>query len=394
NRGMITEEEETDNGNAEQSRPFITMDRERAGRIEEGHDIINRLSLDEEQGRLKSGSRNVEATLVLRAATETSRVGQGIEEIWSSRAQEQEELLERYAKPEGVWIAPETIKSWQFLNDGNEAKVYRDPNNPDYVLKEVFDYSHFSKTPLDFLDRIALYNSIFPEAPYELVGFTGPTTLSTSFGVILRQKYVNGRELTWDELPLIQAEMEKRGLKFAKNSIYVNSNYVINDVNPRNARQTADGKIIFIDVAPELNTKRTRFRGKREYGDYSVRSVEEAKKQQQATNKERYAYEYQSDAEDDSLTLRKLLKAIDSEERKDSIRRELEGIAGEVTHNEYFSSRTINDLAKIIAKATENGKVDKTTIINAQTILEELAESGKLRKQGLWEWKEYETQTS
>jgi hypothetical protein len=391
---MITEEEETDNGNAEQSRPFITMDRERAGRIEEGHDIINRLSLDEEQGRLKSGSRNVEATLVLRAATETSRVGQGIEEIWSSRAQEQEELLERYAKPEGVWIAPETIKSWQFLNDGNEAKVYRDPNNPDYVLKEVFDYSHFSKTPLDFLDRIALYNSIFPEAPYELVGFTGPTTLSTSFGVILRQKYVNGRELTWDELPLIQAEMEKRGLKFAKNSIYVNSNYVINDVNPRNARQTADGKIIFIDVAPELNTKRTRFRGKREYGDYSVRSVEEAKKQQQATNKERYAYEYQSDAEDDSLTLRKLLKAIDSEERKDSIRRELEGIAGEVTHNEYFSSRTINDLAKIIAKATENGKVDKTTIINAQTILEELAESGKLRKQGLWEWKEYETQTS
>lgn len=59
------------------------------------------------------------------------------------------------------------------MRDGQEANVfvYGDDNNR-HVVK-VINYSMMSDLPSEFIDnRIALYNGLFPESRYELLGFT------------------------------------------------------------------------------------------------------------------------------------------------------------------------------------------------------------------------------
>jgi hypothetical protein len=271
--------------NENRTRESVNYDRIKrdAQRILDKTAFINRLSLAEEQGRGLGGKRNVEASLLLATANraDEKKVRDERERTNGSGAKRQEKLLKDYAKKEGVWFTPDEIERWEYLDAGNEARVYRDPKNPDSVLKVVYNYRNFSDAPLDYFDnRISLHNYIFrdSETEYELIGFTETygaikRLKEQFFAPILRQKYVQGGELKKGELNILDYEMEKRGFIKIKRG-YASVDYIIRDLNPDNVIITPDGNFRFIDTVPSLNTPENNLGGKREYGDYAIKALD------------------------------------------------------------------------------------------------------------------------
>jgi len=105
-----------------------------------------------------------------------------------------------------------------------EARVYKDPDNPNFVLKVIYNYKNFSETPLGFLDnRISLHNYLFGDSGthYELIGFTetyGATkgVEGKFFAPVVRQAYVIGSELKDSELPLLISEKYEKGTQIIR----------------------------------------------------------------------------------------------------------------------------------------------------------------------------------
>ena len=85
-----------------------------------GETHIKRLSPTKEQGRIVSGQRNVEATLI---AERSKGTGNQAEQRASK-----ESALEDYAKKEGIWHdyvnAPQEDTLGDELDRGSEAKLY------------------------------------------------------------------------------------------------------------------------------------------------------------------------------------------------------------------------------------------------------------------------------
>jgi hypothetical protein len=254
-----------------------------ADAIEAGTAHIDRLSLAEEQGRREGGRRNVEASVIL-GAKESADSKKGRNESGRENGrgsvEEQEQRLKEYAQKEGIWISPEEIEKWDYMSSGMEARVYED-ENPEYVRKVYYNYKNFSEDVQEFLDnRISLHNYIFGDSGtiYELIGFTETYGVTRDvpgrfFAPVVRQRHIKGRELKKSELPLLDAEMERRG--FDKiNGVYVSRDYVIDDLHADNVMIAGDGNFHFIDTVPSLNTAEDDFEGEREYGSGEVRTEE------------------------------------------------------------------------------------------------------------------------
>ncbi|MDR2410173.1 MAG: hypothetical protein LBE13_18975, partial [Bacteroidales bacterium] len=247
--------------------------------IEEITSNLNRLSLAEEQGRRQGGRRNVEASVLLTAdeRANSEKIRNAGTRAVGERAKRQEELLKDYAKKEGIWISPEEIEQWEYKDTGMEARVYKAPNSPDHILKVVYNYKNFSETPLEYLDnRISLHNYLFGNSntDYELIGFTetyGATkeTGGQYFAPVIRQRYVQGSELKESELQMLDAEMEKRGFE-KTNGMYVNKDYIIEDLHADNVIKDEQGNFHFIDTVPSLNTPEDELGGERTYGNGSI----------------------------------------------------------------------------------------------------------------------------
>lgn len=185
------------------------------------HDVINgtrtieRLSSDEEQGRKAGGRRNVEATLV--AATSTQSVGD--HQSTDDARQRQENALKQYAQAESIWFDDYTTQFGDYYTAGAEAEVYIVIDNK--TVTKVNDLA-FHETPLEFLDRIALHNYLFPEAPYTLIGFTERKD-TNSFAVVVEQPFVSAvRGATRAE---VRVEMQRRGFRSIGGNDYINDDY-------------------------------------------------------------------------------------------------------------------------------------------------------------------------
>lgn len=235
--------------------------RRTADDIINGSKYIERLSPEEEQGRIKGGRINVESTLLLRGKEIT---GDEDELITEKLIEEQEGILKDYAKNNGLWIDNNVIDTdWKLFNSGEEAKVYDDGS----YVKKVFDYQMFSLSPMEFIDnRISLHNFMFKETSYELIGFT-ETNKGLSF--ILKQPYI--RDYSKTELPVIKKEMKKRGFKELDNKSYYNDNYLIEDLHSKNViTNDNNDKLYFIDTVISLNEKGEGYDGIREYKNIEV----------------------------------------------------------------------------------------------------------------------------
>jgi 2'-5' RNA ligase len=247
-----------------------------AGRIGSGELEITRLAPREEQGRLAGGRRNVEASLIAGAET---RAGQAASQGGGPNRKERiahntrvEARLEKYAKHENIWFDyDEFTNKYPFFAKGEEARVFEDENK-EFVLKTV-DYSYFDPkySLLEFLDeRVSLFNFLFPETKYELVGFTRPG--DGRFRFILRQPFIvkhktpTSRQVSELMKGKLGADSELTGEQFA------NREHHVSDLHKKNVIQDKDGNVFVIDAITELTPDR--LGGTREYQQFTVRTPE------------------------------------------------------------------------------------------------------------------------
>ncbi len=223
---------------------------------------IVRLNDFEERGRLLGGCRNVEASLIAGAEEISSPEG----ESRRSTVQRSEEALEAYAKHEGIWFE-DLDTEYPQIAEGFEAIVYED-SNPDFVLKSA---RFADSSPLQTLDdRVSLFNALFPETAYELVGFTRDSI--GSFRFVLRQPFIIG-ELGHDDPKALTARMKEGGLFATPDpEKFTSSNHLIRDVHSRNYIKTVD-RVFIIDAMTSLNCAPDTG-GRRSYEKFRVEMVE------------------------------------------------------------------------------------------------------------------------
>jgi len=261
-------------GNIEPKSEFINFNFEKiqdhARRIIGGEIVLERLSPEEEQGRIRGGRRNVEASLLLGA----NAIGDSTApELIDGLITEQENLLREYAKADNSYVDYDTIdKNWEKRGGGSEATIYFD--DVEHV-KKVIDYRLFSIQPLDFLDnRISLHNTLFPDTYYELTGFTDVPGKGLSF--IVRQTYIDEAQNT--PIERIVDEMGKMGFTDIGGNMYLNDNYLIEDLHSKNVLTNQNGNLFFIDTVVELNLTGEGYGGRRKLGKIDVdiqKSLEE-----------------------------------------------------------------------------------------------------------------------
>ena len=244
-----------------------------ADRIGSGELEITRLAPREEQGRIAGGRRNVEASVIAGADARTNQAesqgrGQTREEIIQRNVQT-ENRLEKYAKNEGIWFNyDEFTNKYPYLTAGEEARVYKD-RQTNTVLK-IIDYAYFSPkySPLEFLDeRVSLFNYLFPETKYELVGFTRDS--NQRFQFIVRQAFIEGKTPTSRKVVNFMKGVLGTNSEFSSEQ-FANSEHHISDLHLKNLIQDKNGNVFVIDGLTELTP--ARLGGTRKYEDFSIKN--------------------------------------------------------------------------------------------------------------------------
>ena len=149
---------------------------------------------------------------------------------------------------QGIWFDYKRLhRRGKLLGGGVEAEVFDD----DKFVGKLVDYRAINKDalPIDFLDRTSLFNTIFPETRYELVGFTRDNEGRMRFAV--RQPFVKGDAVSRQQ---VEAFMNAKGFhrtdKYGES--FANSLYKVHDLHSRNAMQDKNGTVYVIDAVPKL----------------------------------------------------------------------------------------------------------------------------------------------
>jgi len=235
-----------------------------------GRKSIQRLSPEEESGRIEGGKRNVEASIIIGTSGRTNEKNESKSGIGTtqSNSQEQEQMLKDYARNVGIWLNYNAIakNSFKQFPSGAESKVflYKDENNEGYIIK-VTDYKIMEETPMSFIDNhISLANYLSPETKYELLGFTEHRE---RFCFVVKQFYVDGgTELEYYvhtasntiEEEIKQYNRIKNWMKkeykaeFVGGTTYENERYIFNDLHLKNVLEK-DDKFYLIDLIVRLN---------------------------------------------------------------------------------------------------------------------------------------------
>lgn len=209
------------------------------------------LSPTEKQGALRGGEVNAEATIISSAVHRAIRETEGGgKNLFSRIKSEEESSLKNYAQEKGVWIED---KFGEPDTNGVEQDVYYNDNGT--VTKVNFNVTHDSWA--DFFDRIAIHNSLFPDAAYTLKGFTDHNDL---FSAVLEQPVIQkGGKVTFSD---VKNELSKMGFepvgnskKLTQETVFENKDtgVELSDLHGENVIKGTDGKIYFIDPIIKKN---------------------------------------------------------------------------------------------------------------------------------------------
>lgn len=149
------------------------------------------------------------ASLITRGAygagAQKSRNAQEQYERDAAQGKYQERLIEAWAKAADLWVNDYTDaegnkantledllhSQWQYMDQASEAEVFRYDDTQ--VIKSI-SLSHSNDNIAKILDRIALFNQLFPETALTIVGF-GRDKLG-HFRIIATQNLIEGKELS------------------------------------------------------------------------------------------------------------------------------------------------------------------------------------------------------
>ena len=154
----------------------------------------------------------------------------------------QEEIeAERFAKENGLWIPFKNVDSFgEPYPGGNENIVYYNQNESAvYKVNNLINAGSITK----LIAQILLHNKIFPDTPYELVGFTGFEGRSI-YPVFKQSHIVISRFATPDE---IADYMQSIGFNQVSDSKFTDEKFTVSDLFPRNVLKDKQGNIYVID---------------------------------------------------------------------------------------------------------------------------------------------------
>ena len=196
-------------------------------------------TLPEHAGLCKGGAPLIGASIVVGYARRSLTAGSNAECCKGSDPanwqidEEQERLLEMWAKACGLWFEhSEAIIEKNFgpmIAQGAEAKVYYRAGDFSVAKERTSIYSTTQKA----LEAIALHNYLFPETAMRVIGFTrdGDGLLR----VVLTQPYIRCQRLaTKEEIDKMVAAKGFRDNWDGQGVNYVSDRLVLEDMHPAN----------------------------------------------------------------------------------------------------------------------------------------------------------------
>lgn len=143
----------------------------------------------------------------------------------------------------GRYVKPESKQFGRFIDEGSEASVFEDPNNPNMVLKVNTDWRGSLQ---EFFEKYALKRNRVPyQKPVILRGVT-----EEGFPVFNQQKVVPMTDEQYiQNLPKIKEMLYQKGFLGDPETGYISDgNITIGDFNPGNVGFDSKGNIVFIDI--------------------------------------------------------------------------------------------------------------------------------------------------
>ena len=147
--------------------------------------------------------------------------------------EEQERLLEEWARAKGLWFEhSESIIEKNFgpmIAQGAEAKVYYKEGDPSVAKERTSIYSTTNKA----LEAIALHNYLFPETAMRVIGFTRDS--DSLLRIVLTQPYIRCQRLaTKEEIDAMVAEKGFRDNWQGQGVNYISDRLALEDMHPAN----------------------------------------------------------------------------------------------------------------------------------------------------------------
>ncbi len=148
----------------------------------------------------------------------------------------------KFAEKHNLWIDNANILG-EVFSSGHENNNY-----VDYINKIVYKVNNLnnSNTITALFDRIVIHNELFPETHYDFVGFTGNKKRLTSIYPIFKQNLIVNAQLA--HLKEIKTYMESLGFIQTTPESYVNKDYLVFDLYPRNVLKDDAGTIFVVDA--------------------------------------------------------------------------------------------------------------------------------------------------
>jgi len=258
--------------------------REQADKLERGEYAIDRLPQETERECLK-GRLGAVANVVARshrtvsagdgatASTETERLR--AEKRLLARIKQAEELtLTRWSKDNGLLFDGDAFDAaWEVdgRKHGAEQQVYFDGSTQRYIKRNTVSY-HDSY--LEFFQRMAIHNYFFPEAAYDLEGFSlvrGRLTVLLSQPVIRDIRGATQQEINSlvDEIGLTRRKNKKAmGIDRPEfdEFVYGDTGIVMTDLHGANVLVHPTGLPIVIDPLIQLDPETKLQRLRKMYG--------------------------------------------------------------------------------------------------------------------------------
>ena len=173
-----------------------------------------------------------------------------------------EDAVEDWAKFSGFWFQEEnTFKSsfnGEMFSRGCESRVYLSIDRK-LVTKFIDPYQRNDGGLFMALRNISIFNHLFPDASYKVIGYSRDT--NDRFRIVVEQPFIFGREYSFEDY--LHLGVEKRVVDmFAEmgmdpvegdTTTFANDKYYVKDVHSGNIIEQKDGKLVVIDANATYN---------------------------------------------------------------------------------------------------------------------------------------------